>query len=275
MSLGYTSLDAKGWRLAMGLRPLADSRWFEPDPRRERELAQKASLLRTSRDAVVALEPEGLAPSEELLALVRSFLATHYPGIEVPLERDEHPIVAASRLVQDDLCVLVRDDQWRLVAACVCFPSRWELATKIGTSLDEIHAPVPLYDDRLASPVNALFDRMTPERSFWRLNWTLLDDETLHQPRPARANAQRSLDEWSFRVERQTIRQLPATRAIVFTIRTYVASLATMRRHDDAFAQNLRRAIAEAPEAVKEYKGWDDVAQRLERMLERDAQSFR
>ncbi|HUX05378.1 MAG TPA: DUF3445 domain-containing protein [Acidimicrobiales bacterium] len=271
MALAYTSLDSKGWRLAMGLRPLADSRWFEPDLRRERELAAKASLLRTSRDAVVALGPEGRDASEELFTLVREFLATHYPGIETAVEADEHPIIAASRLVQDDLCVLVRDGRWRLAAACVCFPSRWDLATKIGASLDDIHAPVPLYGDRLASPVNALFDRMTPERAFWRLNWTLLDDEALHQPHGARTNVERPLDEWSFRVERQTLRQLPETRAIVFTIRTYVASLAAMQREDDAFAQNLSRAIAEAPEEVKEYKGWRDVARRLEERLERGA----
>jgi hypothetical protein len=81
---------------------------------------------------------------------------------------------------------LVHEDTWRLRAACVCFPSRWDLAAKIGTTLDDIHSPVPLYDQALARPTNAFFNRLTPEKSFWRLNWTLLDSPVLHQRTGAR-----------------------------------------------------------------------------------------
>jgi len=80
-------------------------------------------------------------------------------------------VVAAARLVQEDLCVLVRSDAWRLQAACVCFPSRWNLASKLGTTLDDIHRPVPSYDVELSRPTNAFFERLKPSRSFWRLNW--------------------------------------------------------------------------------------------------------
>ena len=150
-------------------------------------------------------------------------------------DSSEHPIVEASRLVQEDLCVLVREDAWRLRAACVCFPSRWDLATKIGTTLDDIHAPVPGYDSQLSTPTNSFFDRLRPDRSFWRLNWTLLDHPDLHQPNRARVAPSGELDDWYFRVERQTLRQLQRTNAIVFTIRTYVTSAASLRVSDSQF----------------------------------------
>ena len=37
------------------------------------------------------------------------------------------------------------------VAACVCFPSRWSLAEKLGASLAAIHGPVPGFERELAA----------------------------------------------------------------------------------------------------------------------------
>lgn len=259
----YVALDERGWRLAMGLRPLDLANWIEVDGLRHEELALKERLLRERRGAVVATRPAGDAPSAELLGAVGDWLATHHPEIAREVDPGEHPVVAASRLVQEDLCVLVRSDAWRLEAACVCFPSRWLLARKIGTTLDEIHGPVPGYQDELSRPTTSVFDRLKPDRSFWRLNWTLLDDPELHQPEGARDTVEGPIADWHFRVERQTIRALPQTGAVVFTIRTYVRSLSEMTARHDDFAANLLRAIDEAPSAMRAYKGWRGVADRL------------
>lgn len=259
----YVPLEAKGWRMAMGLRPLDLAHWLEFDEHVEDDLAQKDRLLDRDFDVVVATNPEGDEASRELLGEVRSFLAAHRPESVRVTPRGEHPIVEASRLIQEDLCVLVREDAWRLRAACVCFPSRWSLATKIATTLDDIHGPVPLYDEQLARPTNAFFDRLTPERSFWRLNWTLLDSPALHQPFGARVAPHGDLAQWYFRVERQTLRQLPATRAIVFTIRTYVASASALAERDPTFVETLLRSLESAPDSVQTYKGWVGVAARL------------
>jgi hypothetical protein len=247
----------------MGLRPLEPDDWLERDDHAEEELAQKTTLLAEHYDDVVATQPAGEAASHELLGEVREFLGRVHPGVATTVDDEEHPLVAASRLVQDDLCVLVKDDQWRLRAACVCFPSRWELATKIGATLDEIHGPVPHYDEVLARPTNAFFDRLGPQRSFWRLNWTLLDDAALHQPRAARAAPSGNLADWFFRVERQTLRQLPVTRAIVFTIRTYVTPARTLADANGQFVATLTHALETASPATQAYKGWTGVAARL------------
>lgn len=259
----YVPLDAKGWRLAMGLRPLEMAQWLDIDEHYDEELALKTTLLSDAFDVVVATNSEGDEASAELLDEVTTFLTIVHPELVPSTSSIEHPIVAASRLVQEDLCVLVKDDAWRLRAACVCFPSRWQLASKIGTTLDDIHAPVPGYDVELARPTNSFFDRLTPSRSFWRLNWTLLDSPELHQPTVARAAPSGDLGEWFFRVERQTLRQLPQSKAIVFTIRTYVASATSLRDRDDTFVSSLLNALEGAPTAMKTYKGWTGVAERL------------
>ncbi len=247
----------------MGMRPLNLGTWLELDERRTDELDQKSRLLDANYGVVVATQPEGDAASRELLQEVKSFLVAYHPLISTATDSSEHPIVQAGRLVQEDFCVLVRDDAWYLRAACVCFPSRWDLARKIGTTLDDIHSPIPGYDEALSTPTNSFFDRLRPERSFWRLNWTLLDQPDLYQPGRARVAPSGDLADWFFRVERQTLRQLPRTRAIVFTIHTYVASAAALSGRDPQFLPTLLLSLDTAPPEMKEYKGWSGVAERL------------
>jgi hypothetical protein len=263
----YIPLETKGWRMAMGLRPLTMDRWLEVDARRDDELDQKRQLLVDSFDVVVATNPEGDEGSRELLAEVTGFLDLHHPDISIALRDDEHPIVAAARLVQEDLCVLVRSDAWRLQAACVCFPSRWNLASKLGTTLDDIHRPVPIYDVELSRPTNAFFERLRPDRSFWRLNWTLIDSPALHQPTSARQSPHGDLANWFFRVERQTLRRLPVSDTAVFTIRNYVASAKELCDANEEFGATLLLNLDTAPPSMQEYKGWVGVAQRLRAAL--------
>jgi len=263
----YIPLEPKGWRMAMGLRPLDTDRWLEVDERRDDELEQKRQLLNSSRDVVVATNPEGDEGSRELLVEVVRFLNEHHPEVATDVDASEHPAVAASRLVQEDLCVLVRSDAWRLQAACVCFPSRWNLATKLGTTLDDIHGPVPIYDIELSRPTNSFFERLKPERSFWRLNWTLIDSPVLHQPTSARQSPHGDLAEWFFRVERQTLRRLPESGAIIFTIRNYVASAQQLCDAHEEFGPTLLLNLDTAPEEMQHYKGWIGVADRLRSAL--------
>jgi hypothetical protein len=198
---------------------------------------------------------------------VTRFLELHHPESSVDVRRDDHPVVAAARLVQEDLCVLVRSDVWRLQAACVCFPSRWNLASKLGTTLDDIHRPVPIYDVELSRPTNAFFERLKPDRSFWRLNWTLIDSPALHQPTSARHSPHGDLGDWFFRVERQTLRRLAKSGAIVFTIRNYVASAKDLCESHEEFGATLLSNLDTAPTAMQEYKGWIGVADRFRASL--------
>jgi dimethylamine monooxygenase subunit A len=267
----YVPLEPKGWRMAMGLRPLDLERWLEVDERRDEELGLKRQLLDSSFDVVVATKPEGDEGSRELLAEVTKFLELRYPEITIDDPGDEHPVVAAARVVQEDLCVLVRSDVWRLQAACVCFPSRWNLASKLGTTLDDIHRPVPRYDVELSRPTNAFFERLQPDRSFWRLNWTLIDSPALHQPTSARHSPHGDLANWFFRVERQTLRRLPESGAIIFTIRNYVASAQELCDTHEEFGATLLLNLDTAPETMREYKGWVGVADRLRSSLDANA----
>jgi hypothetical protein len=275
-------VDGSPWRLSMGLHRLDEREWLEVDDDRDAELREKARLLEVARETVLVTLPAGEAPSRELLDLVVAYLVAEHDVLDTtgaaivdrttgttidPAHR--HPIEAASLLVQEDLCVLVRDDAWRLVAACVCFPSRWSLRAKLGASLAEIHGPVPGFDDTLASPAATFFDRLSPTRPVWRRNWTLLDTPELHLPSPAaRRRATDAGDEdlgarlW-FRVERQTLRRLPSSDAIVFTIRTTVQPLGDVVASTPGFAPALGGTLATVAADVAAYKGWTGLLEPL------------
>lgn len=250
----------------MGLRPLDLAQWLEIDDQRDRQLAQKDDVLSRVPEVVVATRPEGLRASEELVRLVDEWFRTHAPALARVVRPDDHPVVQAARWAQEDFCVLEYSDAWRLTAACVCFPSRWDLRSKIGQTLDGIHQPVPGYDVALAATTTSVFDRLTPERSFWRLNWTLLDNENLHQPSSQRRTPEGDLAKWFFRVERQTIRALPETHAVIFTIRNYVTSLAELATSSE-FMEHLLHGVETAPDQMKDYKGWFGVAEVLRGVL--------
>jgi hypothetical protein len=281
----YVPVDGGPWRLAMGLHRLDPVRWLEVDDARAEDLGRKSHLLDASRDVVVATLPGSEGASQELLELVVTSLESNHAGL-LDVEHDSirerstgavlgrelgHPIVLASRLVQEDLCVLERDDTWRLTAACVCFPSRWSLREKLGRTLGEIHGPVPGFEDTLERPASTFFDRLSVDRLVWRVNWTLLDTDELHLPtasgRLARWTSRELGSALWFRVERQTLRRLAGSGAIVFTIRTYVRPLADVVAATPGFAAALRDTMRTVTPDVAAYKGWVGLLEPLDAWL--------
>jgi dimethylamine monooxygenase subunit A len=247
----------------MGLRPLDLDHWLEDGADAAEQVEMKRLLLSTRRDDVLARCDGSEHASEELLATITAYLARDGRIAKMGARTDPDPLAAASVLVAEDLCVLERGaEEWRLTGAAVCFPSRWKLADKIGTSLDVIHGPVPGYDATLASPTRAFFDRLSVERPVWRLNWTLLDDATLFQPNPGRPATAADPAELFFRVERQTLRRLPASGAIIFTIRTYCTRAGTLVEREPTFATDVLATLATAPSDTLAYKGWTELAPR-------------
>ena len=280
----YVPVDGRPWHLSMGLHRLDPDRWLEVDGQRESDLRRKARLLDEAHDTVVATLPGSERASAELLRLVVGYLSTHHaallggdwqgPGpVGTVIDATAgHAVVTASLLVQEDLCVLEHDDgTWRLTAACVCFPSRWSLTEKLGQSLDGIHGPVPGFNAALLGPATTFFDRLTVDRPVWRANWTLLETDELHLP-----TASGRLAGWSegdlgsslwFRVERQTLRRLPLSGAVVFTIRTYVRPLRDVADTSPGFALALRDTMRTVTPDVAAYKGWVGLLEPLDRWL--------
>ncbi len=145
-------------------------------------------------------------------------------------------------------------------AAVLCFPSRWRLMDKLGKPLSAVHAPVPLYGDRLAAPVDRFMRHVKPGHVASRLNWSLLDDPALFQPGGkwrveggSGITATNAGERIYLRVERQTLRRLPISGAVLFGIRVHVYPLD--RVIDSANrAATLAEAVRALPVEIQHYK---------------------
>ena len=263
------------WRLAMGIKALDLQEWIEIDERFAAQLAVRRQLLDEERSAVLAALPESGPGQRELLALLLDHLPQRFPGqfrrADGAIENsatgerfalaawDEAPLELAGRLVQEDLCLMQRGDAgYRLVAAVLCFPAHWRLADKLGHPLQVIHEPVPGFDERLADPVDRFFTSIQVARPVWRLNWSLVDAPTLFRPpehrgHPQPISAEHAGRELWLRVERQTLRRLPRSGDVVFSIHTYVDPLEDAIDSPEA-AQALAARIREMPDAMARYK---------------------
>lgn len=258
----------------MGTRALGPTTpWLLDGPDVGEQLAVKQRILAAHRDDVIATTPEADAACAELLALLPSFRRTSVPstGTEVRRNEGEHPIEAAARQVAEDLCILQRDDRhgrWVLTAGAVCFPSHWRLRDKIGRSLTAIHGPVPDYERDLAGKVDRFFDRLRPGPGVWRRNWTVHTSPDLYAPDPPRTPPDPPLtpddagERLWFRSERQCLRIVDNTRAIVFTIRTQHCRLSTLRERP-ALAAAVADAVDAWPEHQVAYRGGRAVTEAL------------
>jgi dimethylamine monooxygenase subunit A len=251
------------WRL--GLRPLDLADWFEFGDDADELLAAKADVLAHHHDTAVAhldgIEPE----AAEVFEAIVDHLARWFPerdGAVAALPSSLHPLDAAGRLVPEDLALLVeRDGRLVFGGGSICFPNRWDLRSKVGRSLAEVHAPVARLNDQLAEPIDRFFERLTPERSFWRLGWGVIDTAELYQPLDGTAPpgpADPAPSDLFLRVERETLRRFPATGCVLFTIRTHLTPLPAVR-HEPGEAARLADAVEAFPHDVAEYKQLDEL----------------
>lgn len=269
----YIPVKGDPFTVSMGLRTMSLDSWIEIDEHYESEIAQKHELLRNQHQEVFAELPQGLAGSKEVLEMLIDYLPKHFPerfSKKMQVDENLHPLEVASLLVQEDLVIMSpKDDQWILTAASVCFPSRWDLTEKVGADLHAIHGPVPHYEERIGQATDAMFNKLTSDRPVWRINWTVLDSPDLFQPsatgRKARQHRPQSMAEFGntmfFRTERQTLWKLPKSGDILFTIRTYVDSLASLADRYPEFRENLGKTIVTASQDTRDYKGWAPIWQ--------------
>ncbi|MGC9270745.1 heme-dependent oxidative N-demethylase family protein [Acidiphilium sp.] len=282
----YLPFEPGPHRAAMGLMacPPAALTLFDADY--PAQMALRRELLASRPAEVFAALPGSAAMRAEALEVIVAHLLADRGGwfrrdggvLENRLTGEAwvlaappcDPLEMAGRLVVEDICLLAPEMPARLVASVLCFPSRWRLAEKIGRELAAIHGEVPLYAERLERPVDRFIGLLKPGRLVERMNWSVHDDWALFQPEGHAAAALTAADaaaQLVLRVERQTLSRLPASGAVMFTIRTYQYALETVVSRGGA--AGLLAAITGLPDSLAAYKGIGRFRAVLEEYLRR------
>lgn len=244
---------------APGLSPLDPSDWLPVGPDFAEQMAYREDLLQRAPHIVLAMQSGSDAAVLEMLEAVLAHLAgrpdysstgdflTRPDGGPVEIKRSE-PLETLTRLCPADFCLLAPDavsGEYRLIAATLCFPSRWLLSEKLGKPLTAIHDPVPDYDDTLARRVNRVFEVLRVERPLVRINWLVHATPELHLPLGLSDKLVSEADPSDglyLRTERQTLHRLARSKAVVFGIKTTLCPLDVLdRAQADALARELAR----------------------------------
>ncbi len=256
--------------LHMGLTPLGDSSWIEPDRDLgsfyRHKLAQRARygdrVYRATTDSL----PAQRELSERLLEHLRTAHAAHFrlgdgqlhcdfADIHTPLTSDE-PLWNCSLWVADDLVIMERGrDGYRLTAASLCSASHWRLEDKFDRPMALVHDPIPDFRQQLTPRIDRFFEHLKSEHPVVRYNWALQEGDSLNE----RLEEAKKVDSGSslyYRCERQSLVRLPQTGAIAFTIRVYLHPLETLAAIEGALPA-LFEAIDNTPPQLAAYKGFD------------------
>jgi len=156
--------------------------WVELENTYRQRIAQRQQLYRDHGADVLQALPGSELACRELMEMVVLFLCARYPryfalsrsdsghhgsggggsgsdiltnrilGTTTDLDRTE-PLMVLLDNVPEDFAVTLRDPEtgyYHFRAGVVCSSLGWNLATKIGQRLDEIHKIVPDYKEKMA-----------------------------------------------------------------------------------------------------------------------------
>lgn len=280
------------YHVTMGLRVINHEDWIELDSQFPKFHAEKARRIIERGDKCTITAPEAYPAAVELLEELARYLPDRYPTLfhrtetgrlvnswsgdsfnvtERPLRED--PLTICARLVQDDLAIMMKreDGQYRLLAGSILLAGTWRLMDKFGMTLSQIHetGDVPQFREKLEAGMVKFFGRLRPDQLYARHNYFMQVDDGLgwshsigseDAPGESRGwgdakdqEGSRAVEDLWFRSERQTLRRLPQTGAVVFTIRTYFHPM-TEVAGEDYVPGRLASAIRSWGPDVRRYK---------------------
>ena len=228
MSLGFSVNELLpkargGGQLRMGLGRLTEETWLQPDP----DLEARAEGFAAYPEGVQLTAQAG-EPGRELSAML---------GVKGAL-----PEAALS--AHEDMCLLTQSHEgepYRLIGAAVAWPTDWHPKDKLGLPLRALHAPIAGYEEHLATGVDRFMETLKPGAIFGRCNWFIAptgERRWIANGEPheqfAHVTAENAGKTLWVRSERQTLRRLPESGAILFTIGVYVAPLASLNAENIA-----------------------------------------
>lgn len=292
------------YNVTMGLRTVKFDDWIQLDNHYPRYHADKARRIAERGAKCCRTMPEAYPAAVELLEELTEYLPARYPTlykrtdvgldnlwsgekfniVERPLKED--PIQMCARLVQDDLALMFEkpDGQYYLLSGAILLPGFWRLEDKVGMPLSEIHTSgdVPQFKEKLERGMMSFFRRLKCEDIYARNNYFIQVDDDLawswsigSEDSPAiswdTAQKDKAVEHHMFRSERQTLRRLPRTGAVVFTIRTYFHPVTEIAQ-EDYIPGRLASAVRSWGSDVRRYKGAEKYESVLLEYLDKEHQ---
>ncbi|KAK9468008.1 hypothetical protein V1512DRAFT_222922 [Lipomyces arxii] len=277
------------YHVTMGIRSMDFDDWIELDNEWPKYHDRKCARLAERKEELVMTSPDAMDAAFELLEEFRNWLPARYPTLfkktdvgldniytgesfnttERPLKGNMDPMEIAAKLIQDDIAIMLpgADGQYYLKSGCILLAGFWRLKDKVGMPLADIHTSgdVPQFKEKLQMSMERFFVRMRVDRPVVRNNYFLQTDEDLGWSAAIgsedndnigwdTAELAHDINKMHFRSERQSLRRLPKSGGIVFTIRTYFVPV-TKIAQEPFVPGRLADGIRAWADDVSHYKG--------------------
>ena len=251
---------------SVALSKLEPNYWLELESTYASRVFQRKELFKIQGIQVLNYLPGSELACKETMELALQFLAARYPthfSLAFNPENNihtfhnnilqtstptnsKHPLEILMENIPEDFAIMIRNPStglYHLRAAVLCSSLGWTVATKLGLSLSEIHAPIPGYNApisgyklKMAPSMDRYFAKMPADEPIQRGSWGLEVDQPLFMPPgdPHEAHRERQdpdleLERLHLRVDWQTLRRLPLSGGVLFNFKALFTPVGDFR----------------------------------------------
>ena len=204
----------------LGLQPIEFDQWL--NRKIDKELLEyKRDLLESNYNQVIAVTEDSL-DAQQKLGDIFDIKSTRYPDL----------IAEFGVNIQDDLCLMQSKGEQKLLAASICSPSYWDVKTKIGKSLKDIHRPVTSLDEKIGERISTFIRQAPLKKPFARQNWLIHGDtKRFHLEEEEVLKTDPSC--WFIRTEKETLCRYHEDYSL-FTINVFFEPLDQIHNYPEA-----------------------------------------
>ncbi|KAH8676760.1 hypothetical protein BGZ60DRAFT_372151 [Tricladium varicosporioides] len=253
--------------------------WLEVENTYTDRVKERQGLFRDHGSKVLDFLPGSELVCKELMEMCLQFYCARYPQY-FSLSADKktfhngllhtetniksmHPLHVLLNNVPEDFAIVLRnekDGQYYFRAGVVCSSLGWNVGTKIGMNLQQIHVPIPDYKEKMSFSMDRYFSKMPTNTPIQRGSWGLEIGTPLfmpaghpHEKFREMQKSDLTIDECYLRVDWQTLRRLPLSAGIVFNFKALFTPVQEFR--DEPYIPALvLKILNEGKKNLMEYK---------------------
>ncbi|KAF9072984.1 hypothetical protein BDP27DRAFT_1360728 [Rhodocollybia butyracea] len=264
----------------MSLKKMEPDYWIELESTYRERVAQRKALHERHGKKIIDALPGSELACRELMEMVVQFICVRYPkqfqidertgilynrilGTQSNIDL-ENPLMVINDNVPEDFLLTLPDPKtglYTMVAGVCCSSIGWNVSTKIGKPLKDIHDVVPDYKEKMEFSMDRFFSKMPCEKPIQRGSWGLEIGQPLWLQYDDPHFALRSLqdpnlkvEDMFLRVDWQTLRKLPRSCSIVFNFKALFTPFSSFR--DEPYIPHIvLKVLKEGAKPLLTYKG--------------------
>ncbi|KAK5127866.1 hypothetical protein LTR85_004983 [Meristemomyces frigidus] len=263
----------------MSFTKLEPDWWLELENTYVERIKQREELYEKYGAMTLQALPGSEIATKELMEMCLQFICARYPQYFRLNEEDMvfhngilqtqtdlrtmEPLHVLLHNVPEDFAIVLRHPRtgvYNFRAGIICSSLGWNVGSKIGMDLDEIHQPIPDYKEKMQFSMDRYFAKKPTDKAIQRGSWGLEIDQPLfmppndpHEKLRESQDPAHTVDRCHLRVDWQTLRRLPLSAGVVFNFKALFTPVSEFR--DEPYIPTLlKKVLQDGKKSLMEYK---------------------